>query len=81
MPASKRKAQNVTNVPSHVCLALQKFSHATVLQNSVGPLPWNHIVSHGDIFALFETIRVVQADGTMRDSKRFKIVQDPNVMV
>lgn len=62
-------------------MALQKFSHATVVQNSVGPLPWNHIVSHGDIFALFETIKMIDADSTMRDSKRFKIVQDPDVMV
>lgn len=81
MPASKRKKELVATPPSPVCLSLQKFSHATVVQNSVGPLPWNHIVSHGDIFALFETVRTLNADGTTTDSKRFKIVQDPNVMV
>lgn len=81
MPASKQKKEHATTPPSPICLSLQKFSHATVVQNSVGPLPWNHIVSHGDIFALFETVRTLDADGTMRDCKRFKIVQDPNVMV
>lgn len=81
MPTSKRKHDQIAAPPPPTCLPLHKFSHATVLQNSAGHLPWKHIVSQGDIFAVFETVRTLNADGTTKDSNRFKVLQDPNIMV
>lgn len=82
MPASKRKHDQVAAAPPHpICLPLAKLSYATVIIDSTGPIPWTHLVSQGDIFAVFETVRTLDSDGATRDSKRFKIVQDPNIMV
>lgn len=82
MPATKRKLDRLAEPPPPpICLPLQKFSYATVYNNSSAPLPWIHVVSQGDIFAVFETKRTLSSDGSTKDTRRFKIVQDPNIKV
>ena len=66
---------------SPVCLALLKFSYATVPMDSVAPVPWTHISSKQNLFALFETIRTRSLDGTIEERKKFKVLRDPEVMV
>lgn len=79
MPATKSQSASLPSSP--ICLPLQKFSTAIVPRNSVGPLPWTHLPSHGNLFAIFDTVRTVRSDGRTTDSKRFKILQDPDVLV
>jgi hypothetical protein len=80
MPGLTTASSAALQFPPAICLSLQKYSFATVNQNSVGPLPWQHRVSHGNLFLSFETNRIVE-NGVTRDSRRFKILQDPDTMV
>jgi hypothetical protein len=83
MPAAKRKNDQAAPAPpaGPVCLPLVKLSQALVVQNSNGPLPWTHLLSQGDLFAVFETTRTLNSDGSTTDSRRFKVLQDPNIIV
>jgi hypothetical protein len=81
MAASKVGSQLVTTPERPICLSLQKFSSAVILRDSNGPLPWTHLASRGELFAIFDTVRNVRSDGTIQDAKRFKILRDPDVLV
>ncbi|KPI39986.1 uncharacterized protein AB675_11442 [Cyphellophora attinorum] len=80
MAASKVGSQVVTTPERPICLSLQKFSSAVILRDSNGPLPWTHLASRGELFAIFDTVRHVRSDGTIQDAKRFKILRDPDVL-
>jgi hypothetical protein len=81
MPGLSTGSSAALLLPPAICLPLQKYSFVTVDQNRVGPLPWQHVVSHGSLFVSFETNRIVEGVVSARDSRRFKILQDPNIMV
>ena len=64
-----------------ICLSLLKFSYATVPMDSVAPVPWVHISSKNNLFAIFEAARTRRIDGTVEERQKFKILRDPEVMV
>lgn len=66
---------------SSLCLPLYKFSYATVSAESVAPIPWIHISGKSRLFAIFETNPVQLDDGRFEDRQKFKVLQDPEVMV
>ena len=77
--ASPSNSQQSSTGP--VCLSLLKFSYATVPMDSVAPVPWTHISSKRDLFAMFETARTRNLDGSVEERKKFKVLRDPEVMV
>ena len=79
MMASPSNSQPLSAGP--VCLPLLKFSYATVPMDSVAPVPWTHISSKRNLFAVFETVRTRGLDGSVEERKKFKVLQDPEVMV
>ena len=49
--------------------------------DSVAPVPWTHISSKQNLFAVFETVRTRSLDGSVEERKKFKVLRDPEVMV
>lgn len=62
-------------------LPLAKFSYATVHGESKIPIPWFHISRSDNLFAIFESQRVEDTRGQTRDAKKFKVINDPEVLV
>ena len=62
-------------------LPLSKFSYATVAEDTIAPIPWIHLSTRGDLFAVFETIRVHHSSETIQEQSRFKVLKDPEMMV
>jgi len=61
-------------------MALTKFSAATTSSKYSGPIPWSHVISENSLFTVFE----FPSSGTMSQasgSARFKIINDPEVLV
>lgn len=77
--ASPSNSQPCSGGP--VCLPLLKFSYATVPMDSVAPVPWTHLASKNNLFAMFETARTRGLDGQVEERKKFKVLRDPEVMV
>jgi hypothetical protein len=61
-------------------MALTKFSAATTSHGYPGPIPWSHVISENGLFAMFE-FPSSQSISQTRESARFKIVNDPDVLV
>ena len=66
---------------SPLCLALLKFSYATVSNDNVVPIPWIHLSSKNALFAIFETSSVQLEDGRTAERQKFKVLKDPEIMV
>jgi hypothetical protein len=49
--------------------------------NSGLPVPWTHISSKNNLFAIFETSRARRIDGGVEERQKFKVLRDPEVMV
>jgi hypothetical protein len=64
-----------------LCLSLHKYSYATVSNESIAPIPWIHLSSKTTLFGIFETVPVQLEDGSSEDRQKFKILNDPEVMV
>ena len=62
-------------------LPLSKFSYATVFDDSTGPVPWTHVSTRGDLFAVFEDARSHSSQRNFRQEKSFRVIRDPEVMV
>ena len=75
-------SQNTVSFPdAPVCLPLLKFSYATVSNESVMPIPWIHLSSKTGLFAIFESTESTLDDGQIRVRKKFKVTNDPEIMV
>ena len=64
-----------------LCLPLVKYSYATVSDNKPRPIPWTHLSSRSNLFAVFENMRFQNSQGQVTDQRVFKVMQDPNIMV
>jgi hypothetical protein len=62
-------------------LPLSKFSYATVHGESITPIPWIHLGRTNNLFAIFTTQRIDDGRGQLRDLKKFRVLQDPQVLV
>jgi hypothetical protein len=67
--------------PAPICLSLHKFSYATVSNESIAPIPWLHISTKNELFAVFETNCTQLGDGRVEQRQKFKVLRDPEVMV
>jgi hypothetical protein len=65
----------------YICLSLVKYSFATVSIESVAPVPWVHVSSKNNLFAIFETAKTRRLDGTIEERPKFKVLRDPEIMV
>ncbi|KIW80176.1 hypothetical protein Z517_06791 [Fonsecaea pedrosoi CBS 271.37] len=63
-----------------LCLPLEKFSYATMPNESILPIPWIHLHSKDTLFAIFETGPVQLEDGRVEERQTFKVLHDPEVM-
>ena len=62
-------------------LSLSKFSHATVPEDSNAPIPWVHLSSRGNLFAVFEKCRSWNHQGQLHDQSNFRVTNGAEVMV
>jgi hypothetical protein len=62
-------------------LPLAKFSYATVHGESKTPIPWFHMGRTENLFAIFESQQGEDNRGQARDVKKFKVLNDPEVLV
>jgi hypothetical protein len=63
-------------------LPLAKVSFATcpIDTDISAPIPWTHLTGD-NLFAAFEDVTSTNLDGSSEDSKRLKVLRDPEVMV
>ena len=64
-----------------ISLSLSKFSYATVSEDSNAPIPWLHLSSKGNLFAVFQNGRTLDRLGHHQDQSRFRVVNGTEIMV
>jgi hypothetical protein len=62
-------------------LSLSKFSYSTVPEDSNSPIPWIHLSSKGNLFAVFEKCRSWDQQGQLHDQSRFRVRNGAEIMV
>jgi hypothetical protein len=64
-----------------LCFPLLKLSYSTVSNDSISPIPWIHLSSKHNLLAVFEIIRSQDSRGQFAESRMFKIMRDPEIVV
>ena len=64
-----------------LCLPLLKLSYATVSDGNISPIPWTHLSSKTDLWAIFDTVRMEDSQGQVSTQRLFKVIKEPEVMV
>lgn len=79
--ASPPGSRSSSNAP--ILLPLVKFSYAKGPMNvdSSAPVHWTHLTSKNNLFAIFQTTRSRNIDGSLEERTKLKVLQDPEVMV
>lgn len=62
-------------------MPLLKLSYATASTDTICPIPWVHLSSKHDLFAILETVRILDFQGHLVETRVFKVLRDPEVVV
>lgn len=81
-PASMARPVSLyASLSSPISLQLLKFSYATVPMDSAAPVPWTHLSSKDRLVVHLTTVRSRCLDGTVEERAKFRVLQDPEVLV